>query len=569
MVPACSHSTLIVESSSHAIAAGYTQPPKYTRLVATGQGKRAVIDDSVLYADSATFPAPLILPGDDLAMDPKHPAQSLTSWQRLRERNQVTARRRTLYVAVPECRDPRFNEWAKPCLPAVKGKAKKARAEEISGPRTEDVIAYLRAFYHGMPVEEVPFKVDIRNWDDDGDDDDDVENPKPKPTSKGKSRTTLNHKRQKKRKLDSDHGFVGLAANNGMTRIRTRPSPDGLYRRQLNQLDLLDACIDMLPATAYALVLIVPFDLHESDDDEFCCGLAFGGSRVAVVSSARYHPLLDELQGVERVHAWPASHCREYVEGYLAENEEESEGREKEKGSGRRQKMARTNTAGASHGFKGSGNNASNPITLDSSPASAISKAKSKIVNIPSSSLTAPENSSLSPLQAATDTVSPKGPPRKTNISPTGVSTLWLSRLCRTASHELGHCLGIGHCIYYACAMQGSATICEDARQPPYLCPVCEAKVLSATADAERLGVSQRGGRLGTENAGIEGARVGVAEKRRRVVERAAAMAEVCRALGDEKGGCVFGALKAWCEGRIGRIREFDGRESEDVDMVI
>ncbi len=37
------------------------------------------------------------------------------------------------------------------------------------------------------------------------------------------------------------------------------------------------------------------------------------------------------------------------------------------------------------------------------------------------------------------------------------------------------------HCVYYACSMQGSASIVEDARQPPYLCPVDLAKVLRAT----------------------------------------------------------------------------------------
>ncbi|KAE9044155.1 hypothetical protein PF010_g14428 [Phytophthora fragariae] len=59
--------------------------------------------------------------------------------------------------------------------------------------------------------------------------------------------------------------------------------------------------------------------------------------------------------------------------------------------------------------------------------------------------------------------------------------TLWLARVCRTASHELGHCFGMDHCVYYACSMQGSAGLSEDARQPPYLCPVDLAKVLCAT----------------------------------------------------------------------------------------
>ncbi|OCL11909.1 hypothetical protein AOQ84DRAFT_270075, partial [Glonium stellatum] len=37
------------------------------------------------------------------------------------------------------------------------------------------------------------------------------------------------------------------------------------------------------------------------------------------------------------------------------------------------------------------------------------------------------------------------------------------------------------HCVYYACNMQGSASIIEDARQAPYLCPVDLAKLEIAT----------------------------------------------------------------------------------------
>jgi len=48
--------------------------------------------------------------------------------------------------------------------------------------------------------------------------------------------------------------------------------------------------------------------------------------------------------------------------------------------------------------------------------------------------------------------------------------------------HELGHCMGMDHCVYYACNMQGTAGMKEDGRQPPYLCPVCLGKVSYAIA---------------------------------------------------------------------------------------
>ncbi|KAK0723486.1 hypothetical protein B0T26DRAFT_750749 [Lasiosphaeria miniovina] len=60
---------------------------------------------------------------------------------------------------------------------------------------------------------------------------------------------------------------------------------------------------------------------------------------------------------------------------------------------------------------------------------------------------------------------------------------LWLSRVARTAVHELGHCFCLDYCVYYACVMQGTTGLAEDTRQPPYLCPVCLKKLTRALAD--------------------------------------------------------------------------------------
>ena len=57
---------------------------------------------------------------------------------------------------------------------------------------------------------------------------------------------------------------------------------------------------------------------------------------------------------------------------------------------------------------------------------------------------------------------------------------LWLTRVCKTASHELGHCFGFDHCTYLACIMQSTSCLAEDARQPPYLCAICEVKLACA-----------------------------------------------------------------------------------------
>ncbi|XP_046566265.1 LOW QUALITY PROTEIN: uncharacterized protein LOC124274932 [Haliotis rubra] len=49
---------------------------------------------------------------------------------------------------------------------------------------------------------------------------------------------------------------------------------------------------------------------------------------------------------------------------------------------------------------------------------------------------------------------------------------LILQRSCKLVVHEICHLLGIGHCIYFDCCMNGSGHLAEDFRQPMHLCPV-------------------------------------------------------------------------------------------------
>ena len=82
----------------------------------------------------------------------------------------------------------------------------------------------------------------------------------------------------------------------------------------------------------YALVLLVHQDLYEDDNDAFTCGRAYGGSRGTVLSSARYNPALDVLQGVDKTHPRPVSHCKEFVEAqYSAYRSSLKEDEEKER----------------------------------------------------------------------------------------------------------------------------------------------------------------------------------------------------------------------------------------------
>jgi archaemetzincin len=120
---------------------------------------------------------------------------------------------------------------------------------------------------------------------------------------------------------------------------------------------------------------------------------------------------------------------------------------------------------------------------------------------------------------------------------------VWLARVCRTTSHELGHCVGIGHCIYYSCAMQGSATVAEDIRQPPYLCPVCLKKV--SYSFAGEPAIKTRGPEKEKRSLEAEAAWV-IASYRK--------MSAYCE---ERKSVAMFGALHAWLEARL---KELDAR---------
>ena len=393
MAYTCQHHILCFKSSSHANQVNFRKFTDQQRATAAGK-KRATDAES-----GELFPAPLVLPDDELSCDARCPPQSLRSWVRLNGRNEVTRRRNLLYIVGPPTSSKDIDYVRDWTIPQGHDKEKEAN---LAKPRTSDVVDYLAAFYHGMEVRILPPEsLHFAAWEN-----------------------------EKGRKSTTKPRYVGLNTATESIGIRVRPSPDNVFQGQLDLNDLLDVAISILPDDAYALLMLVEHDLFEDDDDDFCCGRAYGGSRVAVVSMARYNPCLDASQNVERQHAWPSSHCEAYMQSCCEVQSESSE-----------------------------------------------ASSKRALQQVPASSTDQPYHVNT-PLQAAVTV-------HKT-LSQSNLSGLWFSRVCQTVSHELGHSFGMDHCVYYACVMQGTSCLAEDVRQPPYLCPVDLAKLLRATSANEK-----------------------------------------------------------------------------------
>jgi archaemetzincin len=406
-MPPCKHANLVFDVSPNAHEVGYKRATTEQRIAATqpagrvpsakdgssGDGKRTLIDAP----SGSTFPAPLVLTDDDLSLYPGCPPQSLRSWFQSKHRNPVTAERRTVYVVCPSETNAPVTSWQ---APTATGKVHST--DNLTPPALQDVVGYLQAFYHGLPVKALSgAEWAFRQWESDAG-----------------------------RHTRAQLSYIGLQAGGQLYGVRTRERPDGPFRMQLNLTYLLDVAINALPGDAYALLMLVNYDLYEDEEDEFCCGRAYGGSRVAVVSTARYCPSLDKLENLDTTHAWPASHCQRYVD-----------------------RSCGVKTKAEPRGKKRKCSSADEPETAMSAAVAACN--------------------------AQTN-------PKNQGLDVDRLNILWLGRVCKTASHELGHCFCMGHCTYYACIMQGTAGLCEDARQPPYMCPVDTAKLLAATGAGEK-----------------------------------------------------------------------------------
>lgn len=56
----------------------------------------------------------------------------------------------------------------------------------------------------------------------------------------------------------------------------------------------------------------------------------------------------------------------------------------------------------------------------------------------------------------------------------------YLHRTLKNFAHETGHVLGLRHCIFYRCCMNGSNSLAESDGQPLHYCPLCHDKLRHA-----------------------------------------------------------------------------------------
>ena len=257
MPPACIHTSLNHEPSLHADEIGFRRPTAQQR--ATAAGKKKQDTDEGL---KQTFPAPLVLPGDDLSFDTRCPPQSLLSWVREKERNQVTPVRNVVYLAASPDIQPDMDfvhSWTKPQIQGNVGTTgASTKSTDVLSPDAKHVLEYLEAFYHGMNVKMLPpGLLRFTRWDD---------------ADLSSFRAKANPKEPK---------YIGLTTVTETVGIRTRASKDGIFKCQLNLDDLLDTAISILPDDAYALLMLVGHDLFEDEDDDFCCGMLTFWSKIS------------------------------------------------------------------------------------------------------------------------------------------------------------------------------------------------------------------------------------------------------------------------------------------------
>ncbi|KAL7921373.1 hypothetical protein ACQKWADRAFT_295584 [Trichoderma austrokoningii] len=445
----CKHTSLYLDVSPHASKAGFKRPNRRRRISAATRGRRALkevelLTSKELLEDEMAFPGPLVLPGDDLAEDPEYPPQDFNEWRDEEERNPVTKERKTIYIMPSpwvESSVSKMQTWS-----VCNSSAKEQDAQAVCSPDIQDIAEYLSAFFYGMDVKVLKQTFCWQKWNNyDG--------------------TVLKSSSMEKR--------IGLRSPSGeLFGIRCRASPDGVSCMQINLNDVLDALAENIPSDAHSIMIMLDQDMYEGDGDIFCAGRAYGGSRIAAVSTFRDQP---SCAPEDNGHAWPASHCAAYINQLC----------HLESFTTKPQPVQRKPNSGPLH--------------------AAIKATTSSVRH---------ESGSSIPSEAP--------------------AAQWLGRVAVTMAHELCHCLGLDHCVYFACAMQGCGSVEEAQRQPPYVCPVCLEKLAAAIGE----------GAVSRWNDDVWSMEV----RQKYVRDRYKALRRVCERWGNPSISRMFAGYGAWLD---------------------
>ncbi|KAL9473308.1 hypothetical protein ACSS6W_007688 [Trichoderma asperelloides] len=252
--------------------------------------------------------------------------------------------------------------------------------------------------------------------------------------------------------------------------IRCRASPDGMSPMQVNLNDVLDALAENIPSDAHSIMILLDQDMYEGDGDIFCAGRAYGGSRIAAVSKFRDQP---SCAPKDNGHAWPSSHCAANIKQLC----------HLETYTTKPQPVRRRHNSGPLHAA----------------------------------------------IEATTSTVR-----HESSVPSEAPTAQWLGRIAVTMAHELCHCLGLDHCVYFACAMQGCGSVEEAQRQPPYVCPVC----------LEKLGAAIGEGVVYGWNDEVRS----MAVRETYVRDRYEALRKVCDRWSDPSISRMFAGYRAWLD---------------------
>ncbi|KAL2026922.1 hypothetical protein VTO58DRAFT_111013 [Aureobasidium pullulans] len=131
----CKHEKQMLQPSRAAQHTGYRRSNRLERAKAAG-----VVDVSLF--EDADFPGPLVLPNDEIDLDPDYPPQSFSDWQKLITPKSLPFKRKKVYLVPPPAWTEKAsfsyrNEW---------------HHRHLLPPGSESIVEYLAAFYQGFEV---------------------------------------------------------------------------------------------------------------------------------------------------------------------------------------------------------------------------------------------------------------------------------------------------------------------------------------------------------------------------------------------------------------------------------